>query len=201
MKKYISGLLTGLIITVLSLGAFAAAVKLEAVPSPFPILINGSKADIQAYSIKGSTYIKLADLKAAGVDAKFNSQKKQIEISPMAKSTTEPAVSVGLPDYTVPEIDGSKLYYNVTVLGDEDVEVTTYGRYSAVRYNGDIYVVERDLHKFNKITVKIEKLGVRKIYMDGTLILETRNADPFNYVNYNGTPYYNIKFLGEYLEE
>lgn len=86
MKKYIAGLLTGIIIS-LSLTTFAA-IKLEAVPSPFPILVDGIKSTIEAYSIKGSTYIKLADLKAAGVEAKFNSEKKQIEINTTEGSTT-----------------------------------------------------------------------------------------------------------------
>lgn len=100
MKKYISGLLTGLLIAVLSLGAFAAAVKLEAIPSPFPILINGTKADIEAYGIKGSTVIKLTDLKKVGVDAQYNKEKKQIEIKTIEGSTT---VAEPVKNETIPE--------------------------------------------------------------------------------------------------
>ncbi len=77
MKKYISGLLTGIIIAT-SLTTFAA-VQLKVVPNPYPIFINNSKANVQGYNINGSTYLKLSDLKVAGIDAKFD--KKQITIN------------------------------------------------------------------------------------------------------------------------
>ena len=98
MKKYIAGLLTGVILS-LSLTTFAA-VKLEAIPSPFPIMIDGIKSTIEAYNIKGSTVIKLSDLKKVGVDAKFNSDKKQIEISTIEGSTTkaEPTLNEAVPE-------------------------------------------------------------------------------------------------------
>lgn len=98
MKKYIAGLLTGIILS-LSLTTFAA-VKLEAIPSPFPIMIDGIKSTIEAYNIKGSTVIKLSDLKKVGVDANFNSEKKQIEIKTIEGSTTiaEPTLNEAVPE-------------------------------------------------------------------------------------------------------
>lgn len=77
MKKYISGLLTGIIIAT-SFTVFAA-VQLKVIPNPYPVLVNGTKANVQGYNINGSTYLKLSDLKVAGLDAKFD--KKQITIN------------------------------------------------------------------------------------------------------------------------
>jgi hypothetical protein len=220
MKKYIAGLLTGVILS-LSLTTFAA-IKLEAVPSPFPILVDGIKSTIEAYNIKGSTYIKLADLKAAGVDANFNSEKKQIEIKTIEGSTTiaEPAIpesektNSGLPDFSVPEINQNQdpnIDYNdieavknsnpINLTDNDNIETTTYNnKYKAIKYKDNIYVSEQDLHKFNNISVEREKLGIRKLYQNKILILETQNANPKYYVNYNGYTYFNINFLDKYLE-
>jgi hypothetical protein len=122
MKKYISGLLTGLLIAFLSLGTYAAVVNLIAVPSPFPILIDGKKADIGAYSISGSTYIKLADLKAAGVEARLNIDKKQIEINTNKGATTEaePVLNEAIPEYeavnnSVLEVTSARTVDSLTV--------------------------------------------------------------------------------------
>lgn len=84
MKKYIAGLLTGIIIAT-SLTTFAA-VQLKVVPNPYPVLINNAKANVQAYNINGSTYLKLADLKTAGIDAKYNKDKKQIEVKSLTST-------------------------------------------------------------------------------------------------------------------
>lgn len=210
MKKYIAGLLTGIILS-LSLTTFAA-VKLEAIPSPFPILIDGIKSTIEAYNIKGSTYIKLADLKAAGVDANFNSEKKQIEINTIEGSTTiaEPAIpesektNSGLPDFSVPEIDQTSRYiYNPTNLdkGDENVKETTYSNMASIEYNGNTYVNVIDIRRVKSIDSKfIPKNNLYQLYKDNMLILETTDATPKYYVNYNGFTYFNTEFIGKYLD-
>lgn len=210
MKKYIAGLLTGIILS-LSLTTFAA-VKLEAIPSPFPILIDGIKSTIEAYNIKGSTYIKLADLKAAGVDANFNSEKKQIEIKTIDGSTTiaEPAIpesektNSGLPDFSVPEIDQTSRYiYNPTNLhkNDENVKEVTYNNMSAIEYKGNTYLSELEMEKVKNITLKfIAKNNTYQLFKDKSLILETADATPKYYVNYNGFAYFNIEFLDKYLD-
>lgn len=89
MKKYISGLLTGIIIAT-SLTTFAA-VQLKVVPNPYPVLVNGTKTNVQGYNINNSTYLKLSDLKSAGIDARYNKDKKQIEVKSFTSSdsTTE----------------------------------------------------------------------------------------------------------------
>ncbi|HEX2925073.1 MAG TPA: hypothetical protein VHP38_02245 [Ruminiclostridium sp.] len=83
MKKYIAGLLSGIIIA-MSVTAFAA-VELKVIPNPYPVMIDGTKADVQGYNINGSTYLKLSDLKVTGLNAKF--ANKQITISKAQEST------------------------------------------------------------------------------------------------------------------
>lgn len=78
MKKFISGFLIGILIT-LSITTFAA-VELNVAPNPFDVLIDGKTADIQGYNINGSTYLKLSDFVEAGLGVNFNKATKQIEI-------------------------------------------------------------------------------------------------------------------------
>ncbi len=106
MKKYIAGLITGLIIAV-SFTTYAA-VQLKVVPNPYPIFINNSKANVQGYNINGSTYLKLSDLKTAGLDVKFADSKINIA-SAVTKPNTNgsPSAEQG---YTNKNIDGFKVF-------------------------------------------------------------------------------------------
>ncbi len=46
----------------------------------FPIFVNGNRERIEGYNINGYTYLKLADFSRAGLDVKFNAEKKRIEV-------------------------------------------------------------------------------------------------------------------------
>jgi len=84
MKKFVSGLLIGIILT-FSLTAFAA-VKLKIVSNPYPVMVDGQKIEVAGYIINDSTFIKLADFKKVGLDSTFNKEKKQIEITSIQPS-------------------------------------------------------------------------------------------------------------------
>lgn len=86
MKKYISGLITGFIISLCMVG-FAA--ELSVIPNPFPVLFDGVVTAVEGYNINGYTFLKLGDFKAAGLTAKLNETDKQIEIT-SATSTAAP---------------------------------------------------------------------------------------------------------------
>jgi len=45
------------------------------------------------------------------------------------------------------------------------------------------------------------KSNTIKLYKDGEMILETLDANPINYVHYDGCIYSSVNFLGKYLEE
>lgn len=207
MKKFIFGLLVGLIIT-MSFSTYAA-VKLDIIPNPYPILLNRTKANVGAYNINGSTYIKLTDLKALGIDAQYNGEKKQIEINSIGGSTTEaePAItesqSDSSTDFTVPEIDQTSVY-NPTILSpDDNFEITTYKDMKAIKYKDNFYINIYDLSKYKNISLQPngDRKNTIKLYQNKQLILESLDASPTYYISYQGFFYINTEFLGNYLEE
>ncbi|AEY66354.1 hypothetical protein [Clostridium sp. BNL1100] len=104
MKKYIAGLITGLIIAV-SFTTYAA-VQLKVVPNPYPVFINNTKTNVQGYNINGSTYLKISDLKAVGLDVKFTDNKINVT------SANEPNSNVPSAEqcYANKNIDGFKVF-------------------------------------------------------------------------------------------
>jgi hypothetical protein len=226
IKSCVVGLIVGAIIMV-SIPSFAANKSIQAFYNNIKLSINGIDVKFadgeEPFIVNGRTYVP-AKYVAEGLGAKVSWNEtdntvvivdKTVGINSETKNTLDTKngevkdTNTNLKDYTVPEIDHSKEYFNVTVIEDNEVQVTTYGKYNAIIYNNSTYVNGADLDKIVHIYVKYEQLGVRKFYKsigtdspnDDKLILETKNADPINYVNYNGYPYYNITFLGKYLED
>lgn len=98
MKKYISGLITGVIISFCMVG-FAA--ELNIIENPYPVLINGVVESVEGYNINGFTFLKLGDFKKAGLTVKFNETDKQIEVtSPVTTSTTAPLTTLNNTEVT-----------------------------------------------------------------------------------------------------
>lgn len=197
MKKFFAGLITGLIIAV-SFTTYAA-VQLKVIPNPYPVFINNSKANVQGYNINGSTYLKLSDLKTAGLDVKFADSKISVTSASTEAEPTEPS----LPDYTVPEIDNTNNPNNVTRLEDGDTfDKITYNKYSAIKYDNNIYVSMWDLAVKFKMKSKLsgQSNSFSLFDKDGNLILKTADANKVNYIYYNGTPYLNINLILKYLE-
>ncbi len=187
MKKFISGLIVGLLVSV-SLTAFA--VQLKVVPNPFPVFINGSESKVDAYNINGSTYLKLADLKTAGLDVKFADSKINVTSAPVS---------------TVPDTDSDSDItgnnQNPVFLYEGDVKDTTYRGYKAILYNGDTFINEVEFVKKLKMTIKYStKQDSFQFYINEVKILETLNSTPDYYIVYENRPYFNSKFLGKYLE-
>jgi hypothetical protein len=196
MKKFFSGLIVGLLVSV-SLTAFA--VQLKVVPNPFPVFINGDKAQVDAYNINGSTYLKLADLKTAGLDVKFADSKINVTSAYTEAEPTEPS----FPDYTIPEIDNTNNPNNVTRLEDGDsFDKITYNKYSAIKYDNNVYVSMWDLAVKYKMKSKLsgQSNSFNLFDKDGNLILKTADANKVNFIYYNGTAYLNINLILKYLE-
>lgn len=59
----------------------AVSAQYNVVPNPFAVLINGGNAEVEGLNINGYTYLKLADMKATGLDVNFNETSRQVEIS------------------------------------------------------------------------------------------------------------------------
>jgi hypothetical protein len=83
VKKFISGLLVGVLVTAgISVGAEAVK-QYVAKEVSYPILINGNMffTDKPIVSINDTTYMPLAAIgKALGVRVSWNSEKKMVEI-------------------------------------------------------------------------------------------------------------------------
>lgn len=69
MKKFILGFIIGALL--FSFAGVFAAVELNVIPNPFPVLIDGVKTEIEGYNINGSTYLKLRDFEKAGLGIDF----------------------------------------------------------------------------------------------------------------------------------
>lgn len=81
MKKFISGLIVGIMIMV-SMSVFADSLNVKT--NPFPVLVNGVRQAVDAYNINGSTYIKLSDVAKAtegAVNVKFDGESQVININ------------------------------------------------------------------------------------------------------------------------
>lgn len=188
MKKFLSGLIVGLLISV-SLTAFAA-VQLKVVPNPYPVYINNVKSNVSGYNINGSTYLKTTDLKPAGLDIAYNKNKKQIEVKSVATSNDQDNPT------GISENNQSPVF-----LYEGDVKDTTYRGYKAILYNGDTFINAVEFLKKLKMTIKYNtKQDSYQFYKNEVKILETLNSTSEYYIVYENRPYFNVKFLGEYLE-
>lgn len=121
MKKYLSGLITGIIISV-SLTAFAA--ELNVVANPFPVLINGITESVEGYNINGYTFLKLADFKKAGLTIKFNETNQQIEITSQEITSNIESLNMEVETMTI----------------ESKPTFTTYNGCDAIEQDGIIYV-------------------------------------------------------------
>ncbi|MCR4430439.1 MAG: hypothetical protein NUV45_05385 [Tepidanaerobacteraceae bacterium] len=132
MKKFVSGLLTGIIIAA-AFSAFAATLTVK--PNTFPVIINGVKSIVDGYNINGSTYLKLTDLEKAGLKVVFNSAAKQIEIT-SSFGKTGPEGMGHSEDITTELPSGAQLV-------DKQYNNSTY---KAISYNGYTYISINDLN-------------------------------------------------------
>ncbi len=123
MKKFFAGLITGIIIAI-SFTTYAA-VQLKVIPNPYPVFINNTKANVQGYNINGSTYLKLSDLKTAGLDVKFADSKINIASSVKDSDSAHDVVK------TNNNIDGFKIYQ---VDGEECVRISEIVKYCNEQY-------------------------------------------------------------------
>lgn len=184
-KNYVCGIITGLIIMV-SISVYATT-TINVKTNPYPVLIDEKETKIDGYNINGSTYLKLSDLTKIGVNVKF--ENNQIKITSR--------------DNTIPEQNQTSIY-NPTKLYDEDknFEISTFKNMSSIKYKGNTFIYELDLYKKYKITSKPngDKNNTIKLFKDNQIILETLDASPAYYISYKGYFYFNIKFLGKYLE-
>ncbi len=147
MKKFVSGLIIGILVT-LSISTYAA-VELNIIPNPYTVLIDGKPADVQGYNINGGTYLKATDFIQAGLGVNFNKDTKQIEIttpSASAQKSTEIEQKSEKSTSRQPTIDTDG-----SILFDPDKDLigtdknTVINRISVYKFNNEKYVFFGDI--------------------------------------------------------
>lgn len=183
MKKFISGFIIGILIT-LSITTFAA-VELEIIPNPYKVLIDNKASDVKGYNINGATYLKLTDFVEAGLGVNFNKDTKQIEITTPAanisKSTTNTSTTQLLIDS-----DGSILFdpFENSINTDKEASVDSIKLY---KVNNEKYVYFADIDtalKSTNIRLKLNNETHIATFTDRTKFADENNPygtdEPYN---------------------
>jgi len=130
MKKFISGLIVGMMITT-SFTVFAS--EYDIVANPYKVIVNGVDHGALGYLIDSTTYLPLREMcELLGKDINFEDGEILITDS-TEESITEDAVT----DETSTESSQQKLSKQCTE--------TTYNGLKAVEYNGNTYLLAEDI--------------------------------------------------------
>lgn len=113
MKKFLSGLILGVIISISLVGI---ASELNIVPNPFPVLINGKETPVDGWNIEGSTFLKLRDFEKVGLVVQFNEKERQIEIVKGGNGMAKEVYKIG--DLEITKIDGIE-YVTLIAIKDQ----------------------------------------------------------------------------------
>ena len=140
MKKFISGLIIG-IIAAISINAFAVGEHVVNA-NPFPVIVNGIQQIVDAFNIDGFTYVKLADVGKSfngAATVKFDEIKSVIEINTVTQAVYSPTGGTSM---GTPVIPTTTPVQDTAALPDGATYVNYRGYPNAVSYNGKIYVNE-----------------------------------------------------------
>jgi hypothetical protein len=192
LKTLVIGIIIGVMLTS-SIGVFAEGIAV--LLNPYPILVNGQTADIEAYNINGRTFLALGDVaKYFNATATLNETTKQIEVNTISTSV-EGVTSMS----TTAAVE-----YNYTTKLPIGAEVTEYkGSKNAVAYNNNIYLPLESLSadfgiKFKYIDVKANTTTFVK---DNNIILADLKISGNHFLNSSGKPFYNVNLFSEVLGE
>jgi len=173
MKKFVSGLIAGVIVTV-AVTAFAAD-TLKVVPNPFPVLIDGVKTEVEGYNINGSTYLKLRDFEKVGLGVDF----KDNQIIITTKQEVIESESAKKEGDAVSEIINTKYKGYDAVIKDG----VTFVSYEIFRYAEEYMLFLEGEEKNVKIIRKGNPDIERIISADEYLLLDLKIYIPLSIVN------------------
>lgn len=151
-----------------SIGVFADTMNVS--KNPFPVFIDGIEAKVEAYNIGGYTYLKLGDLKQAGLKVVFNETDKKIEITtataeaPKPVETNQPATPTQ-PTPTTPVEPSNTAPVQITTPEPEpEPEEPDLAAYNAkldlltATYNQDVDKIKSDAReKANQVSSEFNK--------------------------------------------
>ena len=126
MKKFLSGLIIGVLITT-SLTVYAA-VEYSIIANPFPIYVNEKMEDVEALNINGSTWIRLGSIaKVLNASVIFDEVSSQINITTGGNNVSESATNeTQIDSNTMPQSTEKPNYYTKDGLEMMDYRDTNY---------------------------------------------------------------------------
>lgn len=175
MKKYLSGLITGIF---LSLTFTALATELNILPNPYPVFFNGVKTEVEGYNINGYSFLKLADFKKIGLTIKFNETDEQIEVNSIANNTTQTIQSI------------SPIQTNDTT--NSKFKITQYNGVDAIEKDGIIYV---DVHYLNLYKLNYDGNSQTITFTKNEKTITFSKFDENYCLNYNGKTYIKLSII------
>lgn len=181
MKKFVSGFIIGALL--FSFAGVFAALELNVIPNPFPVLIDGVKTEIEGYNINGSTYLKLRDFEKAGLGIDFVDKqvvittKKNVKVG---KNMDEVELISAIPGEARVYSINEKEYYEYG-----DLAGITYSKYQGFSLNSDyrteeIFLVmpgNKRVHDIPYITVNNYNYIEKDYYINTILPLIEQEAE------------------------
>lgn len=185
MKKFICGLLIGVIISSL-VGAYAVN---HIYDNPYPIYVNGEPKQIQGYNIDGYSYFKLRDIAQATNKFDVNFRNNNVIINTSSQYSGEEPNNIVYYDF-----------YKCSWLPD-------YGAYIGIDYkdfienNGVsdnyIYFYPYDENHINGYINLLVNCGFTLDYLNEDLSIYRKNENSYSVVYKEGTPV--LKKDGNYV--
>lgn len=198
MKRFIAGLIVGVMLSVLPLSA--AIEEYICYKADYKLIIQGQEfvnEELPLLNYKGYTYGPLRPmLEAAGLEVNWNAELGQAE------------ANIPTPDITneseVESVSTSAMEYDPVTglpIGAEYIETEENNiKFKLVSYNDDIFVSSKDLEHIYNIkrgTLDV-KNGTRTFYKDNQSI--TVNLRSSDYFNANGYSYYRKSLFESIIE-
>ncbi len=211
MKKFISGLIVGVMLSVLPISA--AIEEYICYRSGYKVMINGEEyinEDLPILNYNSNTYYPEIVLAAAGLDVVYNavygSVYGQIDIITTVADSVYQEENVHESVYEEEETKEVIMSNSLSVQArlPEGAEIVEYkGCKKAVSYNDNIYISRNDLtSKFGIESIYIDVKTHSTIFIKGdktvTIDYESENA---RILSLTGTAYYNASLLSELIGE
>ena len=199
MKKFILGFVLGSMIFGTAIFA-EEALRVRA--NPYPVLVDGSKQQIEAYNINDYTYLKLADVgKALGAKVIFNETDSQIEITKTVSQEVYNKVGTPIQSIDSGNTNVENSGFHKPTLEEIAERTLTIDKFD--NSDDDLKIVESNGEKY--ITAYSAMMKLRKNYPDSTYslggaagkqkieeVLISRNGYPNSEAIKTGVYYYAI---------
>ena len=189
MKKQIFTMLTGLLIgAALTGGSAAVAAGIMAERSHHRVVVDGKEAQMEAYVINGSNYVKLRDIgKAVGFEVYWDSENGCVQVESGKPYTGEAPAKVE-PDKPLSRPEDTSTTIDVNALKQDIIDRT-----NALRKENGVAVLRVNDKLMQAAQVRADEMAASSVYS------HTR-PDGRKYITVTDCPYIgeNIHLIGEW---